>query len=438
MELEILIDVMTNPQVIGVSLVFFPVYIFLIVKESYRYIGLGILLFFSTCAPALDYYGEWLRPPFPFDMLVRSGRPVTLVLLFVTIALMFIAAKNRESIVPVPRTALSVLFLQLALCLRLATGGAIVEAGSRALVFLAVFTLFAMIICREIASTAALRDLCRAVACGFSLYIWATMCFMLVGYYGGFENGRWFGLTGNANHNAMVIALMLPAVLGLVFSGIETKTMKVFYLMTSGVSMLPLMLSGSRGGALTLLVGVAVLFRLKLGKFLLMLIPLAISILAVMRYMGAENEETFSRFRFGGTNTRKYVWQNMIDEWLQNPLFGTPGSFGVAENAYLGVLQRLGLVGLFIQLFVLFVVFKAVAVGLKRRSYMGHAGMYFDISFAGLSAIAANSMFEATFFSNLNQTIFVFYIYLVLLAATSYSSIVLESQTLLHAQVRKP
>lgn len=413
-----LFDLLANPLFVLPGSVVLVLFAWAFSTQRLRPYSIGFVVFVSTAAPNTDFFGRWIQPAKPFDLLALHGRSATAVLLVVSAAIALLARPTRQ-LQRMPRLATALLVLQLALSLRQALGANFAEGISRGLIFFLIYATFGRAVYSHLVTVVDVQAVCRAIASALLLYVATTLGLMLVGYGSALEGSRWFGITGNPNHNAMVIALMLPAVLGLAVTSTEPKKWRIVWYTTAAASMLPLLLSGSRGGVLTAAVGVITLFRVKLGGLIVAIVPIVLGVFLTAQWFGGgDNGNPLRRFKFNtSNNTRQHVWQGMIDDWLQNPFLGSAGAFGVAENAYLGVLQRLGLVGLCIMLVAGGMFLHAAYHAQRHRRMLGPWEIYSHVATAGVMAILANSMFEATFFSNMNQTVFVLYLYLVMIEA---------------------
>lgn len=407
-----------SPTLVLAALMGAALFLVALISDRSRHFAIGAMLFVSMCAPATDYFDQWLRPVFPFDMLVLYGRPIVasmLVLATLTLALRInVSDQKKFSTSPM---ALAMIALQLALCFRLVTRGAVGEAFSRGAIFGMLFFSMGVLVCSSIRTPADLRLVCRYLATALGLYTAASLIMMAAGYHQGMVQGRWFGLTGNPNHNAIVVAIFLPAALGLMMSPNETKRHRIVWASIATGSALPLLLSGSRGGVFTAIIGLLLVFRRHIGKLIFVLAPLACIAYLAAAFV-AEDPDVLNRYNIAGaSNTRTAVWEGMLKDWLTNPIFGSAGAFGVAENAYLGTLQRLGLVGLALLMMLAIQIGRGIVAAHRNRANLGPDQIFTDVAIAGIGAIAANSMFEATFFSNLNQTVFAIYLYFSLLGA---------------------
>jgi len=407
----------SDPIAAAVGFVLLVTYISALRSDRWREWAIGSLLFVSMCAPATDYFENWLRPAPPFDKLVLYGRPITAILLSSSIfALLLLPRPPRR--IPLSAAAIALFTLQLLLCARSASAGIYAESLARAITYGAIFYCFVVLLTSLIQSADDLRRVIRYLALALGLYSLATTALMLVGWDRGFEHGRWFGLTGNPNHNGMVIAIYLPAVVGLALCPAETKRWRMIWICIAAFVAIPLALSGSRGGMLSAAVGIMMLFRLKLGRLIFVAIPLFFGFYFASTLLDG-GSKTFERLGDFQGETRLYVWQEMISDWLTSPIIGNAGGMRVRENAYLATLQRLGLIGLGVLTLIGLYIFRDAFQTIRKRQNLGTHTILSDVPIAGISAIAANSIVEATFFSNLNQTVFASYIYLVLLGATA-------------------
>jgi len=410
--------VISSPVTFVFGTVFLVAFFSAMRSDRWREWALGGLFFISMCAPATDFFDQWIRPPFPFDSLVLYARAITGITLGLSIVA-FLLIPRQPLGRPVSAAAVTLLCLQLLLCLRAASAGLLGEGLARSFTYLAIFLCFVVLLGNLIRTPDDLRRVIRYLAVGLGIYCVVTAAFMLVGWHRGFESGRWFGITGNPNHNGMVIAIFLPAVVGLAFCPMETKRWRFTWIGVAAFAAIPLALSGSRGGMLSAGIGLVMLFRFKLGRLVLLAVPLMLGFYLANVFLGGESTATFERLGDFNGETRLYVWREMFQDWLASPIVGHAGGMRVRENAYLATLQRLGLIGLAVLLLLGPLIVRDSLAIIRGQKRLGPYSILGNVPIAGISAIAANSIVEATFFSNLNQTVFASYIYLTLLSAAA-------------------
>ncbi len=410
--LSMLVRMVSNPKGAVIAAAVVGTFFALLFSPRWLWWALAGMLATSTLAPYVGHDDKWHQPVAPLDQVVLYGRALTAMMLLASLAGL-ITYPFRSQQWRVPPASVAFFSLHLLLCVRQFFGGSPQEGASRLAIYALVFLAFGILVPSLIGSTQDLRRLVRSLglaALGFALLNVLTMA---LGYHYGFVHGRWFGLTGNPNAAAMVSALLLPASVGMAMLKSEAKLWRLTFWVTSGVLVFVILLSESRGGALTAIVGMIFLFRTQLGSLIFVLVPLTVVLIIVLGWAGYE---TYHFNRFASTdNTRESAFLFMIDQWLSSPVFGSASGWGVGENAYLGVLVRTGIIGGLVMIVVGFVILTLMARAILNRNAMGQDAATVDIAVGGLMAVAANSMLEATFFSNLNQTIFIIYLYLAVL-----------------------
>jgi hypothetical protein len=389
--------------------------LWLMSSERWMWWVLGVLIAASTLGPFKGADGTWYPPPPPLDQLVIYGRAMTgFILGIVLLALIYRLMKDQRYHAPTVSIAITLLYG--VLCFRHVLGGAWVEGFARLAVYGLVFITFGFIIPSMLWSIERVRSALWSVVVAAIFFASLQFYIMLLDYNQGTVQGRWFGTTITPNSAAMVVALLLPAPLGSALLKSYKRSLRIALWATSGFLIIVLLLTNSRGGALTAIVSILFLFRIQLGRFLFFIVPLVLGIYLVLSYAGYQADE-FERL-LSTENTRQGVYAFMFKEWLSAPVFGSIESgWRVSENGYLGVLVRSGLFGGFLMLIVLLLGLQLVVRAIRVRAKLGPDAFLVDIAIAGLTAFAANNLFEATFFSNLSQSIFLMYLYIAILDA---------------------
>lgn len=200
------------------------------------------------------------------------------------------------------------------------------------------------------------------------------------------DYGRFKGLYSNANYVGMISAIGI--MLGIYLS-CNKKRGEVYLNLLGGIILvLNLILSGSRGSILALIIGLFSLlfykeFRQRLYKQLIIIIPTG---LLFGVYLLITNLDTvlgsFGRDAQNSdiTSGRLDIYNILIQHWLESPVFGVgyrnaetlEGVIGISpHNIYLSVLTEMGLIGLIVFLMLLITILFAVKIQGKDKILVG-------------------------------------------------------------------
>lgn len=412
LSLNRLADLLTSPAplVAGASLI--AVVGGCAYSERWRWVAVGLLVFVAIPAPAVDFYGNWMPPPAPLDRLVLHARSATALMLVLVTAAFLVQglAKQERNISPVLWWFLA---MQVLLCLRHIIAGSRGEAFGRLGVYLLVFTAMGIGLTSLWGRSQHIVEPLKAIVLAAALYALSNAFIMGTALSAGFRQGRWFGITGNPNHAGLVVALFLPAMLGLLsFRGLRPH-IRWCVLVLLALLVVQVLLTGSRGAVLTCVIGVVFFYRVRLGRMVLAVVPLGILTMVLLSIFG-ETDRNFGRL-VSTENTRGAVYSSGIDRFLDNPIFGNPSGFFFVENGYLAIAMHTGLFGVAIILALVLAGIKLTYSAILARPLLGGYAPVSDAAIAGVAALAANNMVEATLLSNLSQTVFIVYLYVIVL-----------------------
>jgi O-antigen ligase len=240
--------------------------------------------------------------------------------------------------------------------------------------------------------------------------------------YGIYEvkNATPFGSFVNRHNFAAFIELAIAVPLGLMFAGAVQKDRRLLFITAIALMGVALLLSGSRGGLVSLLAQIIFLIILttktKSYSQLILKIGLAVLLIAtiVVGSILIGGESSLTRLAETATSedfstNRTHIWSVTLDVIKNNLPFGTGlGAFPVAyttfdslsglerveqaHNDYLQVLADAGIIGLIISAFFLFWFFRT---GLQNAKTSGayRRGVCIG-AFAGCFAILVHSLFD--------------------------------------------
>ncbi len=229
-----------------------------------------------------------------------------------------------------------------------------------------------------------------------------------------------FGSFVNRHNFAAYMEMTLCLPLGLMFVGAVGKDRRLLYITAIALMGIALLLSGSRGGLISLLAGIFFLIILttKTKNYNQMALKVGLAILLVATIVAGSiligGESSLSRFAETANSddfstNRTHIWSVTLSVILRNLPFGAGfGAFGVAytpfdtlnglgrveqaHNDYLEVLATAGIVGLIIGGFFIFQLFR---IGLEnaKTTNLFRRGVCVG-AFAGCFAILVHSLFD--------------------------------------------
>ncbi len=260
---------------------------------------------------------------------------------------------------------------------------------------------------------------------GFIFAFFAIIQFVLspTRIYGIYEPhlARPFGSFVNPNNFAAYMEMTLALPLGLFFAGAVEKDKKLLYLTAITLMGVALVMSGSRGGFISLIAEIFFLVLLTTkaggqGKLVLRLGAAAALLLCIVIgtiLLGAE-KSALDRFsettaKADQTTTRTHIWNTTLGIIGQNPLFGSGlNAFGVAytahdtfsgieraeqaHNDYLQVISDAGIIGGIIGIGFLIVFFRTGLDSTKTHAKF-RRGLAVG-AFAGCFAVLVHSVFD--------------------------------------------
>ena len=241
-----------------------------------------------------------------------------------------------------------------------------------------------------------------------------------------FVHGLLTGTTGNPQHAATLLVATVPGILFLLFLPGQPVWQRGLWLMLLGGTFYALILTGSRTGLLSVLVGLTVFFWQRLGngqKFAcLILIVLALtfdqSVLSLGNSLASDSIGAFAPEKLTSLqNTRAQVWQAQWNEFLNYPVFGAPligGRLGYGENSWLAVGAAVGIIGLIpLSLFAYqcgkFMI-RLARMGKRQPDY----GVHCNAVTAGLASLLFGSIAEAYLLGLISFPLLAISLYLVL------------------------
>lgn len=401
----------SSPTLLIASVAVLAIFVLLLSSDSKRWIGVGLLLFLAIPAPLVDVTGRWLAPPFPFSLLVQHARTMTAVLAAVGTVILLSRSLTEEQR-PIPALLVWFFVMHVALCLRHIMDGSRVEALGRLGVYTIIFAGFGFALSRLWGRSDRFLEPLKAIGLAGSLYAAITAAGLVLFWGEGSISGRWFGISGNPNHAGLVGAVFLPALLGLASYKGFTVRLRSLVLVVIAVMIVQTLLTGSRGAVVSAMIGIVVFYRVRLGRFFLLAVPTVLLVWVFLRLV-SDDEQDLQRLTSTG-NTRSGVFLHAFETIGDNLLFGnTSDGINFVENGYLAFVMHTGVSGVAILIGLVVSGSILVIAGLRGRPRVGDGAPLLDGAIAGVATLAANNLVEATLLSNLSQTIFIVYLYVV-------------------------
>ena len=226
--------------------------------------------------------------------------------------------------------------------------------------------------------------------------------------------GRFAGISGNPQSAGLILSLLSITMIWLISRPRSSRWTLPAFIVAIGIAVLLLVWTGSRTSVLATAVGVAVIFRKRLGSMILVggFVLAAVFVASIFL---ADGEDILERVQ-STENTRAEVWLVGLQEFLKYPIFGTLGmgqdvDLKVVESTPIQTLQVLGVVGFAF----LFFIYLAIASAMRRlfilRKQEPDRGPLIDYVLGAWATILVMSLFEAVFLGVI--TFFTITIYLL-------------------------
>lgn len=255
-----------------------------------------------------------------------------------------------------------------------------------------------------------------------------------------------FGSFVNRHNFAAYMEMTLCVPLGLMFTGAISKDRRLLYITAIGLMGIALLLSGSRGGFISLLAAVFFLvilttktsgkgqLWLKVGLAMLLVVTVIVGSILI----GGESSLTRFVERAGAAEMatdRTQIWRVTLQVILNHLPFGAGlGGFGVAytqfdannglerveqaHNDYLEVLANAGIVGLIIGAFFIYKLFRVGLQNAKTRNQF-RRGVCVG-ALAGCFAILVHSLFDFVLHTTAVAVLFLTLAALVVVSGNSF------------------
>jgi hypothetical protein len=228
---------------------------------------------------------------------------------------------------------------------------------------------------------------------------WVAMLFVVSNIYYAIYNhaavtGRFWGINGNPQGVGIDSAFFLVLVLMLSHHPRTPVAARSIYYLTAGFLIAFLLWSGSRGGVLIALVGLATFYRSRIGPMFIAAVTVGLALVTSL-YLFPSALANVNRFA-DLTNSRTEPWQHLIEIFLTHPIAGALyGGSGYGESYFLASLAFYGIIG-FIPAAGALVGFLAIALGtFRQRRWLQEDSLVADLLLAYSLMFLINGVTEA-------------------------------------------
>ncbi|MFI4859039.1 MAG: O-antigen ligase family protein [Phycisphaerales bacterium JB063] len=351
---------------------------------------------------------------FPISLLRNFSRPISVALLVMLLPSAIAAARGHRRRLFLPAAGAFLAF-QLIVAIRLfVTGTESARAILDSSVSILQFAVLGYGLNLWIQSLKDVKTCIRSIAMMNALFVIASLQQLAVSPSLVMENGRFIGVTPNAQFASVLLSSTIPAYYYLLLDKSENIKLRILWGLFAGLAIVFLLGTGSRTGTLMLVVGTLLFFRLRLAKFLVVVPVVGLFIAVIWRYT---HDVTGASSRLlDTTNTRERIWSIMWTEFMDAPIFGS-GSSVTPENSYLATAANTGVLGLIpLCVFLALLLHAAIKVSFAR-AHLGALREVPNLVLAGIGSLLIGAVFEAFLLGTLNFALVVLFAYMALLAA---------------------
>ncbi|MGB7160682.1 MAG: O-antigen ligase family protein [Tepidisphaeraceae bacterium] len=377
-----------------------------------RWLAISLLMFTS----ALGYF-RWVPLSLipPFEQLRANGRGICFALL-VLLLIPAITSGRGWRVRLLSGGLLTYFVFQMVFSARTAFAGDAVKGVLAAASFTLTFLTLGWGLSRWLQRSEDAHAAVRAIALAGILFCLGTAVQLTVRPNSVVWQNRLLGLTGNPQHAAVLLAVALPPTCFLLArSGRARLGRRLAIAACVGLMVIMLVWTGSRTGALMTLVGLALLFRLRLGRLLAVVVAGGVFVLVAAQIF---SESIVSADRLLATDdTRTAAWMSMWADFLRSPWIGIElEEARYSENSYLLTASRTGLLGLIPLLLAVILVIRGLLHLQSARARLGEHALLADLVTGGLVALGVGSLFEGHLVAVYSFPMYAVYIYLGVMA----------------------
>lgn len=325
----------------------------------------GAMLFASSLAAPVDPHG---RPVETWMLPLQQRRSEVFAACGVLILLAGVLHLTRLRFGRVPIMALFSLAIGVyAAFVRVVAGSDALEGGQSFLFALLTILPLALVLPSVIEGRDDVMRLLRIIS--MVAIAWVIACAIqfvirpkVLALGGGYT--RFQGMLGNPQHAGAFLAFCITAAAFLMVNDGKARYRPIWALLAAILTVLAIW-TGSRTGLGMTAIGVASVFYSRFGRAVLFLPIVAAVVVVVLEMLRDVTQIDIERLT-SGADTRTIAWMILLDQFLENPLFGTAmGEHQLfSENSFLLALAGFGIgMGVIVFLF-------AIVSGLKCLSAM--------------------------------------------------------------------
>lgn len=380
-------------------------------KSGWRWLLISLLVLATLVQGSTKFFNNTLFPPLEQ---LRSGSQVLTGLVLGAIALATAKGAGASRWKLISAIAIAMLCFELFFGFRLFFAGRALRGALVLVSFVLLFVAIPVGIGRRLQSDRDLESLIRAIGLVGLPYI----LFNLLQYFYSpgqtVTQNRFAGISGNPQSAGLILSLLSITMIWLISRPRSSRWTLPAFIVAIGIAVLLLIWTGSRTSVLATAVGVAVIFRKRLGSMILVGGFVLAAVFVASLFLG-DAEDILERVQ-STENTRAEVWLVGLQEFLKYPIFGTLGmgqdvDLKVVESTPIQTLQVLGVVGFAF----LFFVYLAIATSMRRlfvlRKQVPERGPLIDYVLGVWATLLVMSLFEAVFLGVI--TFFTITIYLL-------------------------
>lgn len=380
-------------------------------NSGWRWLLISLLVLATLVQGSTKFFNNTLFPPLEQ---LRSGSQVLngLVLGAIALATSKSAGSSRWKLISA--IAIAMLCFELFFGFRLFFAGRALRGALVLVSYVLLFVAIPVGVGRRLQNDRDFESLIRAIGLVGLPYI----LFNLLQYFYSsgqtITQGRFAGISGNPQSAGLILSLLSITMIWLISRPRSSRWILPAFVVAIGIGGLLLVWTGSRTSVLATAVGIAVIFRKRLGSMILVG-GFVLAAVFVASFFLADGQDILERVQ-STENTRAEVWLVGLQEFLKYPIFGTLGmgedaDLKVVESTPIQTLQVLGVVGFAF----LFFIYLAIGSSMRRlfllRKQSPERGPLIDYVLGAWSTILVMSLFEAVFLGVI--TFFTITIYLL-------------------------
>jgi hypothetical protein len=387
----------------------------LVLSRRSKWGVLTALLFVSTLSFRTEYGSTAVvHLAFPIEQIRNQGRAICLALLIALLVPLVMRRRGWRRKFLVGGAGMFFLF-QLVWTFRTAIAGFGERAILSAIIYVLIFLVVGIGVSLWLEDWADVHRAVRCIGVAGILFLLGTCYQLAINRSAALGNGRLYGISANPQFAGVLIAVSLPPCLYLLARRGESKLWRMALIASVGFLILLLLWTGSRTGVLAAAVGIGLLFRARLGKWVLVGLATAVFVVLALQIYG-ESAASGMEHVLDTTNTRSAVWHELLHEFQESPLWGQMDEYDVQENSYLSTAAHAGLFGLAPLLLVILLVSWTLLKLQRLRRHLGEHALVADLVIAGLTSIGVAAIFEGILLGTLTISVFAIYIYLAIAA----------------------